>query len=149
MHTYNKDVCPPVPPVYPPYQPQVYGLQRGSEEDEGLYSYASLVRPNAPFRENERVDPFQYPYHGYNTEKNYGNPNLPPRYSQEPETSQGSSVNDRLRRRPSRNRRERRAAATANQPPHMSPPLQYQTQRVHSPVAISPPQLQSYKIDDG
>ncbi|KAL2529172.1 hypothetical protein Fot_21773 [Forsythia ovata] len=87
---------PSAPPVYPPYQPQGYEDQRESEEEEEPYSYASLVWPRAPFRGNEGVDPFQYPYHGYNVEKNYGNPNLPPRQSQEPETSQGSSVFDRF-----------------------------------------------------
>ncbi|KAL2478627.1 hypothetical protein Fot_47641 [Forsythia ovata] len=83
----------PAPPTYPPYKPQGYEHQCESEEDDP-YSYASLDRPGAPFRRNDEIDPSQHPYHGYNTEENYGNPNLPLEYSQEPETLQGSSVFD-------------------------------------------------------
>ncbi|KAL2551848.1 hypothetical protein Fot_05467 [Forsythia ovata] len=69
------------------------------------------------------MDPFQYPYHGYNMEENYGNPNFPLRYSQEPETPQRSSVFNRLERRRPKNKREKRAGTTVGRAPHMSPPL--------------------------
>ncbi|KAL2508803.1 hypothetical protein Fot_32450 [Forsythia ovata] len=98
--------------MYPHYQSQGYKFQHKGEEDD-LYSYASLDRPEAPFWKNDGLDPFQYPYHGYNVKENYENPNIPPEYSQEPETSQGSSVFDRLRSRPPTNRRERWAVATS------------------------------------
>ncbi|KAL2520373.1 hypothetical protein Fot_24296 [Forsythia ovata] len=67
---------PPAPPVYPSYYPQGYEDQHENEEDEDPYSYASLVQLRAPFRANKGVDPFQYPYQGYNVEENYGNPGL-------------------------------------------------------------------------
>ncbi|KAL2538374.1 hypothetical protein Fot_19765 [Forsythia ovata] len=80
---------PPVPPMYPPYQPQEYEYPYG-EEKEGPYSHTSLERPGAPFQGNDKRDPPQYPYHGYNAEDNYRNPNFPLKYPQESETSQGS-----------------------------------------------------------
>ncbi|KAL2509100.1 hypothetical protein Fot_32747 [Forsythia ovata] len=98
-------LIPHAPPMYPHYQSQGYEFQHKGEEDD-LYSYASLDRPEAPFWRNDGMDPSQYPYHGYNVKENYENPNIPPEYSQEPETSQGSSVFDQLRSRPPTNRRE-------------------------------------------
>ncbi|KAL2506066.1 Retrotrans gag domain-containing protein [Abeliophyllum distichum] len=133
--------------MYPPYYPQTYKDQGENEEEKDPYSYASMDRQEVPFRRYEQVDLFQHPYQRYNTGENCGNPNLPPRNS-EPETSQGSSVFDRLGRRLPRNRRERRATAATNQPSRVSPFPQYQTQRVHSPATISSPQLRSYEIDD-
>ncbi|KAL2488156.1 hypothetical protein Fot_41448 [Forsythia ovata] len=112
---------PPAPLVYPPYQPGSYEDRNENEEGEDHYSYVSLTQPEAPFRRNERVDPFQYPYQGYNVEENYENPNLLCRHFQEPETSQASSVFDRLGGRPPRNMRKRRVAVAASRAPHIYP----------------------------
>ncbi|KAL2493673.1 hypothetical protein Fot_37430 [Forsythia ovata] len=118
-------LMPPAPPVYPPYQSKGYEYQREGEEEDP-YSYTSLDRSGATFWENDGIDPSQYPYHGYNSAENYGNPNLPPKNSQELETSQGFSVSYRLGNRPPRNRRESRAAnALPAQTPHVSTPYQY------------------------
>ncbi|KAL2520572.1 hypothetical protein Fot_24495 [Forsythia ovata] len=85
-----------VPSVYTLYRPGGYEGGRDDEKDDDHYSYASLTQPDVLFWSNEKVDTFQYQNQRYNMEKNYGNPNLPPRYSQEPETSQASSVFDSL-----------------------------------------------------
>ncbi|KAL2552480.1 hypothetical protein Fot_06099 [Forsythia ovata] len=83
---------------------------------------------------------FQYQHQGYNMEKNYGNPNFSPRYSQEPETSQASIMFNRLRGSHLRNMRERRTATVASQAPHISPPHQYQPTHVEMPSTGRPVQ---------
>ncbi|KAL2501764.1 Uncharacterized protein Fot_35612 [Forsythia ovata] len=80
----------------------------------------------SPIRRNNEVESAQLHDQGYDAEENYSYPCFLPKYSQELEPCQASSVFDRLGSRPLGNVRERMVAAAASKVQHIPPTYRYQ-----------------------